>query len=71
MALPRETIGKGASPFGEDCRDFVTWGVCKSAAGWYIGTSCKCGPYSRESVEYYPTIDRAEVALRNDTWTRR
>ena len=71
MAAPKETVGRGASPFCEDCHDFVVWGVYRSQAGWYIGTACKCGPYTRESVEYYLTMDLAEIALKRDIWTRR
>ena len=71
MAVKRETIARGASPYCEDCHNFVTWGTYKSQHGWYIGTSCKCGPYTRESVEYYLTMEQAEIALHNDTWTRR
>ena len=30
--------------------------------GYYIGTSCNCGPYSRES-EYFKTRAEAQAAL--------
>jgi hypothetical protein len=32
--------------------------VHESRAGFYIGSYCACGPYSRES-RYYPTRDEA------------
>ncbi len=53
-----------------DCNVLLELKVCKSAAGWYVGTWCKCGPYSRESVYY---ASRSEVAklLVSGTWERR
>jgi len=46
--------------------------VLRNAAGYYIGTQDEQGmPYSRESVEYYPTEEQADFALRNRTWTQR
>jgi hypothetical protein len=46
--------------------------VCRSAAGWYIGTfDSEQGPVSRESVEYWPTKEGALYALNNDLWTQR
>lgn len=45
-----------------DCGEEPVLGVYCSAAGWYIGTYCRCGPYSRES-DYYPTEEQAKRAL--------
>lgn len=49
--------------------------VCKSAAGYYIGTlDYSLGypiPNSRESVEYWPSHEKAEKALKENTWTQR
>lgn len=46
--------------------------VLRSAAGWYIGTLCEEGfPYSRESLEYYPSLETAEEALEEGTWTQK
>lgn len=47
--------------------------VCRSAAGFYIGTlsSDSSYPMSRESVEYYRTFDEADSALLNGTWTQK
>ena len=39
--------------------------------GWYIGTADDDGPCSRESNEYYPTIEAAQTALRDGTWTQK
>lgn len=36
--------------------------VYRSGAGFYVGSWCRCGPYSRESG-YYPSREGAEVAL--------
>lgn len=45
--------------------------VLKSAAGFYLGTFNDDGPFSRESVEYWPTIEQATQALNTDQWTQR
>jgi hypothetical protein len=45
-----------------DCNKPLTLTVCESAAGFYIGRWCDCGPYSRESG-YYPTREAAGADL--------
>ncbi|QNM96741.1 hypothetical protein [Chitinimonas koreensis] len=45
--------------------------VLRSAAGHYIGTKDDEGPFSRESVEYFPTYEAAQHALDNHVWTQR
>lgn len=46
--------------------------VCKSAAGYYIGTLTEEGwPISRESESYYETKASAEFALKHSTWVQR
>lgn len=65
MALPGETIRGGGSETCSDCNVTVMLGVYQSAAGYYIGTMCNCGPYSRESG-YYPTKEAALQAMIND-----
>lgn len=45
--------------------------VLKSAAGYYIGTADEDGPFTRESIEYWPSADLAADALRNGTWTQK
>lgn len=46
--------------------------VCKSRAGYFIGTNDEDGlPYSRESAEYWPKADQAESALVHGRWTQR
>jgi hypothetical protein len=59
MALPGETIYGSGVERCEDCGVELTPAVCESGAGFYIGTWCRCGPYSRESG-YFST--RAEAA---------
>ncbi len=49
MALPGETIGLGASPTCPECGFTPKLEVLRSNAGYYIGTQCLCGPYTRES----------------------
>ena len=46
--------------------------VCKSQAGYYVGTLSSGGePYTRESQEYWPKQAQADVALRDGTWTQK
>jgi hypothetical protein len=63
MALPGETLLTGAPMTCPDCgQDVTVLRVLQSAAGYYIGTRCDCGPYSRESG-YYKTRELAAKAL--------
>ena len=46
--------------------------VCKSAAGYYIGTLDEDGlPFSRESQEYWRKPEQAAGALLQGRWTQR
>lgn len=45
--------------------------VLQSAAGFYLGTTVDGLPYTRESVEYWPAREDANVALENGDWTQR
>lgn len=46
--------------------------VCRSRAGYYVGTRDPDGlPFSRESVEYWPTAAAAEAAQAAGAWTQR
>src|SRR3546814_5082509 len=45
--------------------------VLNSHRGYYLGTYDDCGTVSRESAEYWPTEDRAEVALASGESTQR
>ena len=69
MVMPRETILLGASNVCSDCGVKVIPKVMSSPAGYYVGTSCKCGPYSRESG-YYETEGQALAALQNGDYGR-
>jgi hypothetical protein len=60
--LPGETINSGASDVCPDCKQKLIVKVCQSGGGYYLGTWCCCGPYSRES-EYFATEELANVAL--------
>ena len=60
--IPGETIASDASSTCEDCNKKLELQILQSAAGYYIGTWCDCGPYSRESG-YYRTRKDAEKAL--------
>lgn len=46
--------------------------VCKSAAGFYIGTYDDDGaPFTRESCEYWRKREQAESALAKGQWTQK
>ena len=67
--IPGETIAFGGSPRCEDCHKMPRIDVYRSAAGFYVGTYCDCGPYSRES-DYYPTRELAQAALDSGSYGR-
>jgi len=69
--LPGETIRSGAPSTCPDCGVTPLLGVYKSGAGYYIGTYCNCGPYSRESLDYYPDQATANKHFNNGTWVPR
>jgi len=60
MAIQGE-LGHGGSTC-DDCGIKVEVRVCSSSAGYYLGTMCQCGPYSREG-EYYSTRGEAQADL--------
>ena len=60
--LKGETISSGAPNKCPDCLEVLEFKVCSSFAGYYIGTECNCGPYSRET-EYYKTYAEAVRVL--------
>lgn len=64
--LPGETIHSGASDKCPDCDTKLVEEVLQSNAGYYIGTRCCCGPYSRES-HYYKTREDAQKDLDKQT----
>jgi hypothetical protein len=45
-----------------DCGIEPRLDVYHTPAGYYVGTYCNCGPYSRESG-YYKTYEKAKEAL--------
>ena len=63
--MPGETIASGANPTCNDCGVTPALEVCQSPAGYYIGTYCKCGPYSRESGYYKSAIVVSKLILRH------
>ena len=67
--LNGETIASGAPYKCEDCGVVLKLKVLKSNAGYYIGSQCECGPYSRES-HYYKNFESANKDLvnRNIEW---
>ena len=69
MVMEGETVSTGASNVCCDCGVRLTNQVLMSAAGYYIGTECDCGPYSRESG-YYTNAIAAEAALKSGEYGR-
>ena len=69
MVLPKETIASGAPDVCVDCKVKLKLEIMMSGGGYYIGTQCECGPYSRES-EYYKTREQAKMALDSETFGR-
>lgn len=41
--------------------------VLQSAAGFYLGTWCECGPMARFSTEYYESEEAVRAAVNNGT----
>lgn len=66
--LPGECLCSGAKPACPDCGVTVELQVLHSAAGYYIGTMCNCGPYTRESLHYWRTAAGAQAAYDTDGW---
>lgn len=62
MVVSKETILTGAESICPDCKTVLKPNVLHSAAGFYIGTWCECGPYSRESG-YFKTRKEADKEL--------
>lgn len=62
MALPGETIALGAPSTCPTCGVQLKLKVLRSGGGYYIGTTCYCGPYSRESG-YYGSREEAQDDL--------
>ena len=68
MTLPGETIATGAPRTCPECGSTPTLRVLKSAAGYYIGTMCHCGPYSRESGYYKNYLDAKADLESGEFW---
>lgn len=67
--LPGETIASGAPDTCPECKIKPKLQVLRSGGGYYIGTLCNCGPYSRESG-YYSSREAAEGDLAKGTFGR-
>ena len=70
--LKGETILSGAPDECSNCGEVLDFDVFHSGAGFYIGTRCQCGPYSRESG-YFNSEEEAELMLKlpPEYWMRR
>jgi len=55
----------------EICNKRLELQVCRSNAGYYLGTYGEDGPCSRESLEYFSTEEKAQKALDSGEWTQR
>jgi hypothetical protein len=63
--LPGETIASGAPATCPNCKTEAVPGVYSSAAGYYFGTYCECGPYTRETI-YFATREEAVRVWKDD-----
>lgn len=45
----------------DECDESLEPMVCRSAAGYYVGQWCKCGPYDRLSGYYRTHAEAAKV----------
>lgn len=68
--LPGECLCSGAQPICYDCGVTLQLEVLRSNAGYYIGSQCECGPYSRESG-YFRTREEAQHLLTHGGWIDR
>jgi len=59
--IPGETLATGADNPCPDCGKLMELEVLFSGGGYYIGTQCNCGPYSRESVYIRKLEDAREI----------
>lgn len=56
----------------ESCKRSLPLSICKASDGFYIGTfDPQIGPVSRESEEYFPSLQAAQQALLSGNWTQR
>ncbi len=69
MALEGETMATGAPKTCPECGVTLELKVMWSPAGYYVGTQCSCGPYSRESG-YYRKPEDADLALKTGDFGR-
>lgn len=59
--LNGETIGNGAKSICSECKKEVDFAALKTLF-WYVGTTCDCGPYSRETY-YYDSEELCRAAF--------
>jgi len=67
-----ETILSGAPIICIECKRKLDFQVLESGAGYYIGSACHCGPYSRESG-YFKSRYAAQTMLDDyepEVWAR-
>lgn len=60
--LPGETILSGGPDTCEECGTKLKFEVMNSQAGYYVGTYCCYGPYTRETG-YFQSKEKADRAL--------
>lgn len=69
MTMPGETLATGAPAVCPECGHHVELQVHRGGAGFYVGSWCECGPYTRESG-YYRSRAAAELALKLGAYSR-
>ncbi|WP_404299010.1 hypothetical protein [Alicycliphilus denitrificans] len=53
------------------CGEQLEMQILKSGGGYYLGTYSENGPFTRESVQYWPTPEKAQKAWDAGLWTQR
>lgn len=69
MDLTGQTIATGKPKQCVKCRQIPALQVVGCGDGYYIGTVCDCGPYTRES-DHYGTSREANDRLRFGNYSR-
>ncbi len=75
LQTPNPTLTASDLAYGklafDECGIKYPLQILKSAAGYYIGTIEGFEPVSRESEEYYRSVDAAKQAFELNLWTQR
>lgn len=74
VEIPSAAKSDGTVQFGalaRTCGKEYPMEILQSAAGFYLGTYSDSGPFTRESMQYWPTREKAKKAWDSGRWTQR